>query len=100
MYLYSMSSRLVNVRLDAERVRKVQRLRERGVTLSTVVREAIDDRFASLDQSPTRCDVKGIIARMFDEYPDPPDLPARRYDVHNRLAARRAILRRLRSDQP
>jgi hypothetical protein len=93
-----MSWRLVNVRLDAERARKVRRLRERGVPLSTVVREAIDDRFASLDRSATRRDVKIIIARMFDKYPDPPDLPARGYDVHNRLAARRAILRKVRSE--
>jgi hypothetical protein len=78
MYLYSMDSRLVNVRLDAERARKVQRLRERGVTLSAVVREAIDERFASLGQSAARRDVQAIITRIFEQHPDPPDLPARR----------------------
>src|SRR6202011_845098 len=50
-YLYKMSSRLVNVRLDEERVRKAQTLREHGVALSDVVREAIDERFAALRQS-------------------------------------------------
>ena len=43
-----MSSRLVNVRLDAERLRKARKLRERGVRLSDVVREAIDKRFLQL----------------------------------------------------
>jgi hypothetical protein len=95
-----MNSRLVNVRLDAERARKVQRLRDRGVTLSAVVREAIDQRFASLGESTTQRDVKAIIARMFEQHPDPPGLPRRRYDGHNRLAARRAILRKLHSERP
>jgi hypothetical protein len=94
-----MASRLINVRLDAERIRKARVLRKRGVTLSTVVREAIDGRFAKL-QSRSRLDVKAIVRRMFDESPDPPGLPARGYDVHDRRAARKAILGRLRSRRP
>jgi hypothetical protein len=89
------TSRLVNVRLDAERLRKAQTLRERGVALSDVVREAIDERFLELlSESPP--DVRAIIRRMFDQYPDPPDLPSREYDVHDRRAARQAIVGRLR----
>lgn len=91
-----MSSRLINVRLDTERLRKAQALRERGVALSDVVREAIDERFLEL-RSESRQDVKAIIQRMFDQYPDPPDLPPREYDVHDRRAARTAILGKLRS---
>jgi hypothetical protein len=90
-----MSSRLVNVRLDAERLRKAQTLRERGVALSDVVREAIDERFLAL-RSESQPDVHAILQRMFEQYPDPPDLPARDYDVHDRRAARRAILGTLR----
>jgi hypothetical protein len=90
-----MSSRLVNVRLDAERWRKAQTLRERGVALSDVVREAIDERFLEL-RSESQPDVHAILRRMFEQYPDPPDLPARDYDVHDRRAARRAILGTLR----
>lgn len=86
-----MGSRLINVRLDAERVRKAQTLRERGVALSDVVREAIDERFSEL-RSGSQPDVKAIVRRMFDQYPDAPDLPPRDYDVHDRHAARRAIL--------
>ena len=91
-----MGSRLVNVRLDAERFRKAQRLRARGVTLSDVVREAIDERFATLQRSTSQPDVKAILRRIFEQYPDPPRLPARGYNVHNRRAARAAILRKIR----
>jgi hypothetical protein len=90
-----MTSRLINVRLDSERFRKAQRLRESGVRLSDVVREAIDERFLRLRPEP-QPDVKTLIRRIFERYPDPPDLPLRGYDVHDRRAARQAILRKLR----
>lgn len=90
-----MASRLINVRLDSERFRKAQRLRECGVRLSDVVREAIDERFLRL-RSETEPDVKTLIRRIFERYPDPPDLPPRGYDVHDRRAARQAIVRELR----
>ena len=90
-----MSSRLVNVRLDSERLRKAQTLRERGVRLSDVVREAIDERFLRLRSEPER-DVEALIRRIFGRHPDPAGLPPRDYDVHNRAAARQAILRKLR----
>jgi hypothetical protein len=90
-----MGSRLVNVRLDAERVRKAQLLRERGVPFSDVVREAIDQRFLDLE-SEARPDGQAIIRRIFEQYPDPADLPPRDYDVHDRRAARAAVVRKLR----
>jgi hypothetical protein len=102
-YLYRMSSRLVrlvNIRLDAERVRKAQMLRERGVPLSDVVREAIDERFAALHRSQSPPDVSAIVGRIFEQYPDPPDLAHRDYEVHDRRAARKAILRKLRPRRP
>jgi hypothetical protein len=95
-----MSSRLVNVRLDADRLRKAQALRAGGVTLSDVVREAIDERFAALRRSGPPLDVRTIVKRMFEQYPDPSNLPRRDYDVHDRRAARRAIRRRLRTPRP
>ena len=87
-----MKPRLVNVRLDAARLRKAQALRRRGIALSDVVREAIDARYGQLQSTP-RSDVKAIVNRIFDEHPDPGDLPERDYDVHDRQAARRAIVR-------
>jgi hypothetical protein len=90
-----MSSRLVNVRLDADRLRKAQRLRARGLSLSDVVREAIDERFAALRRSESPLDVRTIVRRIFEQYPDPPDLPPRDYDAYDRRAARVAILGKL-----
>jgi hypothetical protein len=89
--------RRVNVRLDADRVRKAQTLRACGVALSDVVREAIDERFAALRRSESALDVSTIVRRMFEQYPDPPDLPPREYDVYDRRAARAAILRKVRT---
>lgn len=89
-----MKPRLVNVRLDPDRVRKARALRKRGIALSDVVREAIDERYGHLQTTP-RSDVTAIVRRIFDEHPDPVDLPERDYDVHDRRASRRAIVRTL-----
>jgi hypothetical protein len=89
-----MDTRLVNVRLDRERLAKARRLREHGVTLSEVVREAIDQRHAQLGTAAAR-DIAALIERVFERFPDPPGLPPRSYDVHDRGVARRAIQRRL-----
>ncbi len=91
-----MTSRLVNVRLDEERVRKAQTLRESGVALSDLVREAIDERFDELAGAGTARDLKAVMERIFEQYPDPPDLAPRGYDVHDRDEARRAIIGKLR----
>jgi hypothetical protein len=90
-----MGSRLINVRLDPDRLRKAQRLRARGVALSTLVREAIDQRYGELDRPAARDDAATIVESILAEYPDPPGLPGRSYDVHDRRATRRAILRKL-----
>jgi len=95
-YIYSMPSRLVNVRLDEERLRKAQTLRASGVVLSDLVRDAIDERFDELSGSRTAQDVTAAIGRVFEQFPDPPDLPPRDNDVHDRRAVRRAIVRKLR----
>jgi len=96
VYIYTVGSRLVNVRLDEERVRKARVLRERGVTLSDVVREAIDERFAETGRRGARPDPRTIVSSVFAQFPDPPDLSTRDYDVHDRRAARDAVRRRLR----
>jgi len=91
-----MNSHLINVRLDSERLRKVRTLREHGISLSDVVREAIDEEFLRLRPNP-KADVKALIRRICEQHPDPAGLPPRDYDVHDAAAARRAIRRKLRS---
>jgi len=90
-----MASRLVNVRLDADRLRKARRLRARGITLSDVVREAIDREYAAVESASAPVDVQALARRIFEDHPDPSDLPPREYDVHDGGAARGAIRRRL-----
>ena len=92
-----MSHRLVNVRLDEERLRKARQLRESGVVLSDLVRKAIDERFEQVRGPRTPRDFEALMARIFEQYPDPPDLPPPRYDVYDRTEARAAIRRKLRS---
>ena len=93
-----MRSGLINVRLDPDRLRKARKLRESGVKLSDLVREAIDGRYLRLRSEAGR-DLKTVVQTIFEQYPDPPGLPARGYDVHDRRAARLAILRRLGAEQ-
>lgn len=91
-----MSSRLVNVRLDEERLRKARMLREHGLILSDVVREAIDERFQQVNRSKKKRQIKNVIERIFEQYPDPASLPPRGYNVQDRKQARAAIVNKLR----
>jgi len=90
-----MPVRLLNVRLDPERLRKVRVLRRRGVVLSDVVREAIDRRFEQIQEPDSRRTPAAVLGAILERYPDPPDLPPRGYDVSNRTAARKAVLEKL-----
>jgi hypothetical protein len=94
-YLYSMKPRLVNVRLDADYARKARLLRDRGVVLSDLVREAIDARYEALAQGDEPRNAKELIARIFERHPDEAHAEPRDYDVHSGAEARAAIRRRL-----
>ena len=86
-----MASRLTNVRLDEARLRKVRRLRASGIALSDVVREAIDARHDALTRQASRRNAADIVRAILEAHPDPANLKARSYDVHDRAAARGAI---------
>lgn len=60
-----MSSRLVNVRLDEDRLRKARIVREHGLALSDVIRETIDERFGQLNSSITANDIRNVISNAF-----------------------------------
>jgi hypothetical protein len=95
-----MGTRLVNVRLDEVRVNKARRLRQRGVVLSELVREAIDARFEAEMAAPAVQSGRAIVARLFEEVPDPPDQPRRAYDVHDAREARAAVVGAIRRRRP
>lgn len=85
----------MNVRLDEDRLRKARALREQGLALSDVIREAIDERFDRLNRSRKACDIRTIVQRIFERHPDPAGLLPRAYNVHDRKAARNAIAEKL-----
>jgi hypothetical protein len=89
----------MNVRLDEQRSRKARALRENGVSLSEIVREAIDDRFEKLNVRGKR-NARTIMASIFAEYPDPPGIQPRSYDVHDSRQARTAIRRKIQNRKP
>lgn len=88
--------RLINVRLDEARWRKARHLRRRGIVLSEVVREAIDQRFEASQRAAEPKDMTALLRRIYEAYPEPPGAVARGYDVHDRQEAAAAIRRRLR----
>ena len=91
-------ARLVNVRLDEQYLRKAAKLRAEGVALSDLVREAIDTKYDQVIRCRRNGDDAGaVLARIFEQWPDPPDLEPVEYNVHERKEARAAILKRLRS---
>ena len=91
-----MSSRLVNVRLDEERLRKAKALREKGISLSDLFRTAIDEGYQKALSTREPRDVRAIFARLDAEYPiTAKDLPPRKYDVHDRRKAAAAIRKHL-----
>ena len=84
--------KLLNVRLDDEDARKAVRLRQAGVQLSRVVREAIRAAYdRQLGGRAPRRDPGEIMAEIYAAYPDPPGLPPRRLDLRDRRAVRRAV---------
>jgi len=91
-----MSSRLVNVRLDEERVRKAKELREKGIALSDLVRTAIDERYEKLSASRKPLDVDAIMADLDAKYPlDKKDFPPQSYNIHDRKQLSAMIRKRL-----
>ena len=91
-----MNDHLINIRIDKQRLERVRRLRASGVTLSELVRDAIDRQYEELVKSRKHLDVDAMLEEIYLQHPDPPRLPARDYDVHERGQARNAILRKLR----
>lgn len=90
-----MKPRLINVRLDPDYLRKVRVLRENGVALSSLVREAIDEQYAVLTRSAGQRDAVSIVTQLFERYPDPPTQTSRAYDVHDAQEAREAVRKKL-----
>ncbi|HEY3237009.1 MAG TPA: hypothetical protein VGJ84_19985 [Polyangiaceae bacterium] len=88
---------LLNVRLGADDTRRVSALRRAGVHLSNLVREAIRAEYERSQLAKRAVHhAAEIMQEIYAECRDPPSLRPRSYDVHDRAAAKRAIMRKLR----
>jgi hypothetical protein len=88
--------RLLNVRLDDHDSRLVQQLRERGVSISDLVRGAIRAE-ARRAPTPGPLDVDALVAEIEGQYPTPPEAKKRRrIDTTNRREVQELIRRKLR----
>jgi post-segregation antitoxin (ccd killing protein) len=89
--------KLLNVRLGPDDARMAARLREAGIPISHVVREAIraaHERHAAARAS--RRPASEIMADIYREYPDPPSPRRSKRQLRDRASVRRLIRRRLR----
>lgn len=89
-----MGSRLLNVRLSEEDERLVKQLRDRGVSMSELVRQALRDAAGKVEQAAT--DPAELEAEMHRLYPTPRGAKVTRPDASNRQAVRDHIRRKLR----
>ena len=88
--------RLLNVRLDDDDSRLVQQLRERGVSISDLVRGAIRAE-ARRAPAPVPLDVDALVAEIESRYPTSPEDEKRpRIDTTNRGEVQELIRRKLR----
>ena len=89
--------KLLNVRLGPEDARRAARLREAGIPISRIVRDAIrvaHDRHAAARAA--RRSASEIMADIYREYPDRPNRPYGERDLNDRAKVRRLIRQRLR----
>ncbi|HVR64209.1 MAG TPA: hypothetical protein VMU50_20055 [Polyangia bacterium] len=87
--------RLLNVRLDDDVAQLVRRLRDRGVSISTIVRDAIRAEARSQVAKPFEPDA--MLAEMRARFPRPSGSPSsRKTDTADRRQAGRLIRGKLR----
>lgn len=87
---------LLNVRLDAGDARRAKALREAGVPISSLVREAIRAEYERrLARKRGQVRPSRVVADILASLPDPADLPPRSFEATDREAVRRHVVRKL-----
>ena len=87
---------LVNVRLDGEDARRVKALRDAGVPLSTLVRDAIRSEYARRLGAGSKRKPSAILGEILAALPDEPDMPRPSVDARDRRAVRAHVKAKLR----
>lgn len=85
----------LNVRLSAEESRMTKRLRAAGVSISTLVRDALRAEYARRIERVEEGPAVAVVRRILNDLPDPPDLAARDFSIRDRRAVQRHIAERL-----
>jgi hypothetical protein len=89
---------LVNVRLDADDARRAAELRRAGVRISSIVRQAIRaEHERRVGRRGGGRAAVAVLARIYADLPDTPDVRARGFDLRDRQAVRAAVERRART---
>lgn len=91
------ASRLVNVRLGPEDAALVAALRQDGVELSALVRDAIRQEYGRRRRKLRAAEVDALLAAIYARHPDPKPAPEAGPDVHDRRGFAEAVGRRVRA---
>jgi hypothetical protein len=88
--------RLLTVRLSEQDAARVAELRERGIKISSLVRDAIAKQSSPRSGRMKKPgDVKKVLGEIYSRHPDPPGKRASTVDLTDRHSVARAIRKRL-----
>ena len=87
---------LVNVRLEVEDAQRVKALRDAGVPLSTLVRDAIRSEYDRRIGTGSRRKASAILSEILTALPDEPDTSGPSVDTRDRRAVRAHVKAKLR----
>jgi hypothetical protein len=90
------ATKLLNVRLDPEDVRRVAALRRKGVEVSALVRIAIRDEYRRLCGNGRKRNARQILQEIFELYPEPADRTPADCNIHDRHAFAESVANHLR----
>ena len=96
------TTKLLNVRLNAEDAQKADFLRGTGVEISDLVRQAIREEYQRRRKRPrTPEEVKQWFEELYRRFPTPPnEAPYEQIDTTDRRAMSEYIRKRLKAERP
>jgi hypothetical protein len=90
--------KLINVRLGPEETAMAAELREEGVEMSSLVRDAIRSEYGKRRRRLRPQDVDALLAEIYARHPEPEGATPPTIDILDRRAVREYIARRVRAE--
>lgn len=90
--------KLLNVRLGPEDAAMVAELREEGVEMSSLIRDAIRTAYGRRLRRLRPGDVDALLAEIYERHPEPPGDASPTVDIIDRRAFREHVARRIRAE--